>query len=74
VKQFLVAEAVAADREALKPGIRAEAIEAQQQPAPYLVAAGCLARRGGLERLGEADAEVRLLEGPVTAKLCVLAK
>ena len=62
VQQLLVAEAVPADGEALQPGIGAQAIQAQQQPAPHLVAVGRLTRRRGRERLGEADAQVRLLE------------
>ena len=45
VQQLLVAEAVPADGEALEAGVRAEAVQAEQQPAPDLVAIGRLARR-----------------------------
>ena len=62
VQQLLVAEAVPADGEALQPGVGAEAVEAEQQPAPHLVAVGRLARRRRREGGGEADAQVRLLE------------
>src|SRR3954447_13707934 len=62
VQQLFVAEAVPADGEALQPSIGTQSIQTQQQPTPNLVAVDRLARRGGCERLGEAHAQVRLLE------------
>jgi len=62
VQQLLVAEAVPADRQALQPGVGAQAVEAEQQPAPHLVAVDRLAGCRGGEGVGEADAQIRLLE------------
>ena len=62
MQQFLVAEAVRPDGEALQPGVGAKPVQAQQQPAPDLVAIGRLPRRRRRERFGEADPKVYLLE------------
>jgi hypothetical protein len=56
------ASCVPTEGEALEAGVRAEAVEAEQQPAPHLVAVGRLARGGRREGGGEADAQVRLLD------------
>ncbi len=50
------------DRKALQLGLETQAIQAQQQPAPHLVAVDRLAGRRRCEGGGEADAQVRLLE------------
>ncbi len=47
MQQILVAEAVPATGKPLQPGIGAQAIQAQQQPAPHFVAVGRLAGGGG---------------------------
>ena len=62
VQQLLVAVAVSAAGKPLQPGVGAQTIQAQQQPAPHLVAVGRLAGGRGGEGVGEANSEVRLLE------------